>query len=136
MPYLRHIASLGLPIILSTGMATISEIGFALDLLLDSGLSRDHITVLHCTTEYPAPFSEVNLSAMTNIANTFGVKYGYSDHTLGVTTVIAAVALGATVIEKILLLISLLKGLIIKLVFYLMSSLLWSHLFEKRDLTW
>ena len=100
VPYLRHIASLRLPIILSTGMATISEIGFAIDLLLDSGILRDDITVLHCTTEYPAPLSEVNLSAMPNLANAFGVKYGYSDHTLGVSTAIAAVALGATVIEK------------------------------------
>ena len=100
LPYLRFIGSLGLPVILSSGMSTMKEIGDALLILAQTGLRRDQITVLHCTTEYPAPMSEVNLRAMNNICTTFGVAVGYSDHTVGTEVSIAAVALGASVIEK------------------------------------
>jgi N,N'-diacetyllegionaminate synthase len=100
LPYLRYIGSLGLPVILSTGMSTMDEIGNALTVLEVSGLSRSQITVLHCTTEYPTPMNEVNLRAIASIRNTFGVDVGYSDHTVGIEVSIAAVALGASVIEK------------------------------------
>jgi N,N'-diacetyllegionaminate synthase len=100
LPCLRFIGSLGLPVILSSGMSTMKEIGDALLILEQTGLRRDQITVLHCTTEYPAPMSEVNLRAMNNICTTFGVAVGYSDHTVGIEVSIAAVALGASVIEK------------------------------------
>ena len=100
LPFLRYIGSLGLPVILSSGMSTMREIGDALLILEQTGLRRDQITVLHCTTEYPAPMSEVNLRAMNNICTTFGVAVGYSDHTVGIEVSIAAVALGASVIEK------------------------------------
>ena len=100
LPLLRHIGSLDLPVILSSGMSTMKEIGDALLILEQTGLRRDQITVLHCTTEYPAPMSEVNLRAMNNICATFGVAVGYSDHTVGIEVSIAAVALGASVIEK------------------------------------
>jgi N,N'-diacetyllegionaminate synthase len=100
IPYLRHVGQLGLPIILSTGMATMDEIEAALQVLEISGSPRTRITVLHCTTEYPAPMREVNLRAMQSIKDTFGVAIGYSDHTVGTEVSIAAVALGATVIEK------------------------------------
>ena len=100
LPLLRHIGSLDLPVILSSGMSTMKEIGDALLILEQTGLHRDQITVLHCTTEYPAPMSEVNLRAMNNICTTFGVAVGYSDHTVGTEVSIAAVALGASVIEK------------------------------------
>ena len=86
--------------ILSTGMANLGEIEAALMVLENSGTSRNKVTVLHCTTEYPAPFDEVNLLAMNTIAKAFNVDVGYSDHTDGITVPIAAVALGATVIEK------------------------------------
>ena len=100
LPLLRHIGSLDLPVILSSGMSTMKEIGDALLILEQTGLRRDQITVLHCTTEYPAPMSEVNLRAMNNICTTYGVAVGYSDHTVGIEVAIAAVALGASVIEK------------------------------------
>jgi N,N'-diacetyllegionaminate synthase len=99
-PYLRYVGSLQLPIILSTGMSTLKEIGEALDVLESSGSARSGITILHCTTEYPAPISEVNLRAIETIRSTFGVPVGYSDHTEGIDVSIGAVALGATVIEK------------------------------------
>jgi N,N'-diacetyllegionaminate synthase len=99
-PYLRYVGSLQLPIILSTGMSTLKEIGEALDVLESSGSARSRITILHCTTEYPAPISEVNLRAIETIRSTFGVPVGYSDHTEGIDVSIGAVALGATVIEK------------------------------------
>jgi N-acetylneuraminate synthase/N,N'-diacetyllegionaminate synthase len=99
-PFLQHLASKGLPIILSTGMATIEEIESAIQVLEEKGLSREKITVLHCNTEYPTPMKDVNLLAMNHIKNTIGVAVGYSDHTLGIEVPIAAVALGATVIEK------------------------------------
>jgi len=100
LPYLRLLGSWNCPLILSTGMATIDEIAAALQVLQTAGTNLDAITVLHCTTEYPAPMAEVNLRAMTSIAKTFGVKVGYSDHTNGIEVAIAAVAMGATVIEK------------------------------------
>lgn len=100
LPYLRYIGLLGLPVILSTGMSTMDEIGNALTVLESSGLSRTQITVLHCTTEYPTPMVEVNLRALNSINKTFGVVVGYSDHTVGIEVSIAAVALGASVIEK------------------------------------
>lgn len=100
LPYLRHIGQLGKGVILSTGMATIGEIEAAIDVLEQAGTPRANITVLHCTTEYPAPMAEVNLRAMQSIHTTFGVAVGYSDHTPGIEVAIAAVAMGASVIEK------------------------------------
>ena len=100
LPYLRKIGSLKQPLILSTGMANLGEIEAAIDVLEQVGTSRDQITVLHCTTEYPAPLDEVNLRALQTIAQAFGVAVGYSDHTDGIAVPIAAVAMGATVIEK------------------------------------
>ncbi|MFT7388537.1 MAG: N,N'-diacetyllegionaminate synthase [Candidatus Endobugula sp.] len=100
LPYLRDIGKYGYKIILSTGMATLSDIEVALDVLEASGTPREKITVLHCTTEYPTPMSEVNLRAMQSIKKAFGVSVGYSDHTSGIEVAIAAVALGASVIEK------------------------------------
>ena len=100
LPYLRHIGQLGKDVILSTGMATIGEIEAAIDVLEQAGTPRANITVLHCTTEYPTPMAEVNLRAMQSIHTTFGVAVGYSDHTPGIEVAIAAVAMGASVIEK------------------------------------
>ena len=100
LPYLRFIASQGKKIILSTGMSTLKEIEEALSVLVKNGAKLENITVLHCTTNYPATMDEVNLNAMTTIGREFGVKFGYSDHTIGIEVAIAAVALGATVIEK------------------------------------
>lgn len=101
IPFLKKIAKFGKPIILSTGMGTIAEVETAINAILEEGLSLENLTVLHATTDYPTDFKDVNLSAMNTIANTFpGLKVGYSDHTLGIEIPIAAVALGATVIEK------------------------------------
>ena len=100
LPYLRHIGHYRKPVILSTGMATMREIESALDVLDAAGTGRERVTVLHCSTEYPAPMAEVNLRAMLTIRDAFGVAVGYSDHTLGIEVAIAAVALGASVIEK------------------------------------
>jgi N,N'-diacetyllegionaminate synthase len=100
LPYLRHIGQLGKAVILSTGMATLGEIEAAIDVLEQAGTPRGKLTVLHCTTEYPTPMSEVNLRAMQSIQAAFGVDVGYSDHTQGIEVAIAAVAMGATVIEK------------------------------------
>lgn len=100
LPYLRHIGRLGKRVILSTGMATLGEIEAALTVLEQAGTSRARITVLHCTTEYPAPMNEVNLRAMQSIHAAFGVAVGYSDHTPGIEVAVAAVAMGASVIEK------------------------------------
>jgi len=99
-PYLKLISKKGKPVILSTGMASIKEIEIALNTLQEQGLSKEDITVLHCNTEYPTPMKDVNLRAMLDIHNRFGVKIGYSDHTLGIEVPTAAVALGASVIEK------------------------------------
>jgi N,N'-diacetyllegionaminate synthase len=100
LPYLRHIGGFGLPLILSTGMANMEEIDDALAVLEEAGAPRSKVTVLHCNTQYPTPMQDVNLLAMVSIRDTFGVKVGYSDHTLGIEVPVAAVALGATVIEK------------------------------------
>lgn len=100
LPYLKHIGSLEKKIILSTGMANMGEIEDALDVLIESGTNRGDITILHANTEYPTPVGDVNLNAMNTIGNTFKTKFGYSDHTLGIEIPIAAVAMGATVIEK------------------------------------
>jgi N-acetylneuraminate synthase len=100
LPYLRQIGSQGQSVILSTGMANLGEIEAVLEVLELAGTPRNQITVLHCTTEYPAPPQEVNLRAMQTIAQAFGVAVGYSDHTQGTEVPIAAVAMGATVIEK------------------------------------
>ncbi len=100
LPYLRHIGGLGRPIILSTGMANLEEVRSALDVLLSAGIPKADVTVLHCTTEYPAPMCDVNLQAMVTIRDAFGVNVGYSDHTMGHEAAVAAVALGACVIEK------------------------------------
>ena len=100
LPLLRYIGSFKKQLILSTGMATLVEIENALNVLEGSGTPRDQITVLHCNTEYPTPMEDVNLLAMISIRDAFGVKVGYSDHTLGIEVSVAAVALGATMIEK------------------------------------
>ena len=100
LPYLRKVAVLFPEVILSTGMANITEIKDAVKVLTDNGVSKDKITVLHCNTEYPTPMEDVNLKAMLHIQRELGIPVGYSDHTLGIEVPIAAVALGATVIEK------------------------------------
>jgi N,N'-diacetyllegionaminate synthase len=99
-PYLKKIAQYQRPAILSTGMSTMYDIENAMTILLNNGLNKNDITILHCNTEYPTPFESVNLRAMLTIAEKFDVKVGYSDHTRGIEVPIAAVALGATVIEK------------------------------------
>lgn len=99
-PYLRHVAKKGKPVILSTGMATMEEIENALNVLIENGIDKNDIIVLHCNTEYPTPMEDVNLMAMITIQETLGVSVGYSDHTQGFEVPIAAVALGASVIEK------------------------------------
>lgn len=100
LPYLRKIGSLRREIIMSTGMATLAKVKDALNVLVRSGTKKKDIVVLHCNTEYPTPFKDVNLLAMVTMKNTLGVQVGYSDHTLGIEIAIAAVALGASVIEK------------------------------------
>jgi N,N'-diacetyllegionaminate synthase len=100
LPYLQHMVRKGKPMILSTGMATLAEIRESVAAMEEAGLDRRRLTVLHCNTEYPTPMSDVNLLAMNTIANDLGVAVGYSDHTLGIEIPIAAVALGATIIEK------------------------------------
>lgn len=100
LPYLRLAAKLFSKVILSTGMASMNEIEEALNVFLTAGISKEQIRILHCNTEYPTPMRDVNLRAMLNIGETFGTGIGYSDHTLGIEVPIAAVALGATVIEK------------------------------------
>lgn len=99
-PYLRKIAQYREPVILSTGMCELFDIEAAVKVLLSFGVKREDITILHCNTEYPTPFQDVNLRAMLEIGERFGVQVGYSDHTKGIEVPIAAVALGATVIEK------------------------------------
>lgn len=100
LPYLRKIASFGVPVILSTGMANLEEIKKAADVLMENGLKKQDLTILHCSTEYPAAYENVNLKAMQTIASELNVRVGYSDHTLGIAIPIAAVAMGAQVIEK------------------------------------
>ena len=99
-PYLIKIARMGKPVILSTGMAEMSEIRNAAQVLFDNGLTKEDLIVLHCNSEYPTPFNDVNLRAMANIGDDLNVRFGYSDHTLGIEVPIAAVALGASLIEK------------------------------------
>lgn len=100
LPYLRLAATLGKPVIISTGMATLDEIVDAVDVLLKSGMGKQDICILHCTTEYPTPYSEVNLRAMDAIAKATECKVGYSDHTTGIDVAIAAAARGAAIVEK------------------------------------
>lgn len=108
LPYLRKIAAAGIPVILSTGMSTIDEIIDAVEILTgqskkyptESKLTKEDIILLHCNTEYPTPFCDVNLSAMRAIQEATGIRVGYSDHTVGIEVPIAAVAQGACVIEK------------------------------------
>lgn len=100
LPLLRHIGALGKKIVLSTGMADMDEIKSALEILTQAGTSRLDITLLHATTEYPTLMEDVNLKAMVTIGSAFNVNYGYSDHTLGIEVPIAAVAMGAKIIEK------------------------------------
>lgn len=100
LPYLRAIGGLNKKVVLSTGMADIGEVEDALDILDSAGTSKENVTVLHANTEYPTPMCDVNLKAMQTIAQTFKVTVGYSDHTLGIEIPIAAVAMGASVIEK------------------------------------
>ena len=99
-PFIKHIARKGKPIILSTGMANLEEIRDAITVLKDNGISNKYLTILHCNTEYPTPMSDVNLKAMYFLKEEFEVNIGYSDHTLGIEVPIAAVAMGAKVIEK------------------------------------
>lgn len=99
-PYIKKIAQYGEPVILSTGMCEMTDISAAMDVLLNNGVKREQITILHCNTEYPTPYEDVNLRAMLEIKNKLGVGVGYSDHTKGIEVPIAAVALGAIVIEK------------------------------------
>lgn len=100
LPYLRKIAGMKLPVILSTGMCSLADVENALQVLYEGGVSRNDVTLLHCNTQYPTPFSDVNLRAMVTMREAFGVNVGYSDHTPGIVVPMAAVALGATVIEK------------------------------------
>ena len=100
LPYLRRLGAYGRPLILSTGMSTLGEIEAALLALEQGGVGRDRVTVLQCTTEYPAPMAEVNLRAMQTLREALGVAVGISDHTEGIEVAIAAVALGASVVEK------------------------------------
>ena len=102
LPFLRFIAKTKKPIVLSTGMSTIAEIESAIKVLMENGVRKNNLTVLHCTSEYPAPYSEINLRAMISIGAKFGVKYGYSDHTEGIEVSIAAAAMGAFVIPDLI----------------------------------
>ena len=100
LPYLRKIASMGQPVVMSTGMSRLGEVDDAVGVLLDGGLTLDMITLLHCNTEYPTPYTDVNLRAMLALRDAIGCRVGYSDHTLGIEVPVAAVAMGAEVIEK------------------------------------
>jgi len=99
-PFLEHIAKKKKPIIVSTGMANLSEVRAAIEVLYKNGVQKKSITILHCNTEYPTPMMDVNLKAMLALKEEFEVNVGYSDHTIGIEVPIAAVALGANVIEK------------------------------------
>jgi len=100
LPYLRHVGQYRKPIILSTGMSTLEEVASAVAVLSRAGADRKDITVLHCSTEYPTPMEDVNLRAMLTMGQALGLPFGYSDHTVGIEVATAAVALGATLIEK------------------------------------
>lgn len=99
-PFIRKIASYGEDVIMSTGMCDEQDIQNAIDVLIKYGVRKEQITLLHCNTQYPTPYCDVNLTAMNSIKDTFGMKVGYSDHTQGIEVPVAAVALGATIIEK------------------------------------
>ncbi len=100
LPYLRKAAKLFKKVILSTGMSTMEDISLAMQVFFNEGITQENITILHCNTEYPTPMNDVNLKAMFYLQREFGTQVGYSDHTLGIEVPIAAVALGASVIEK------------------------------------
>ncbi|TAK12830.1 MAG: N-acetylneuraminate synthase, partial [Acidobacteria bacterium] len=100
LPYLRHVGALGGSVILSTGMASLADIDGAIRALEAAGTPRSRITLMQCTTQYPAPFADANLRAIPALSRRFGVPVGFSDHTPGIEAAIAAVALGATIIEK------------------------------------
>jgi len=100
LPYLRYVGRMGKPVVMSTGMATLHEVRSAMNVLLEAGMKKDELTILHCNTEYPTPMEDVNMNAMLTIRDELGVAVGYSDHTMGIEIPIVAVALGATVIEK------------------------------------
>ena len=100
LPYLRKMAKSFDELIISTGMTEMHELEEALKVLIESGVSKEKITILHCNTEYPTPYEDVNLLAMQTIREKLGMSVGYSDHTLGIEVPVAAVALGALVIEK------------------------------------
>lgn len=100
LPLLRHIAALGMPVILSTGMSTLDEVEASVEALVAAGAKRQDITLLHCNTDYPTPWHDVNLRAMDTMRRALNLPVGYSDHTTGIEIACAAVALGATVIEK------------------------------------
>ena len=100
LPYLKQIGLLSKQVILSTGMSTLEEVGDAINVLTNAGTSKENITVLHANTMYPTPMEDVNLNAMLTIQKEFGIAVGYSDHTLGIEVDIAAVVLGASIIEK------------------------------------
>ena len=100
LPYLRAVAAAGVPVVMSTGMATMDEVKEAVGVLNQGGIALEDITLLHCTTEYPTPYGDVNLRAMLTMEREIGTKVGYSDHTRGIDVPIAAVALGARVVEK------------------------------------
>jgi sialic acid synthase SpsE len=100
LPYLQKIGKLKKEIIISTGMSTLEEVEDAISVLMENGTERKKITVLHCNTEYPTPMQDVNLRAMLTLKQRLDIKIGYSDHTLGIEVPVAAVALGAQIIEK------------------------------------
>lgn len=100
LPYLERIGSFNEKVILSTGMSELSEIEDALNVLVSSGTDKNNISILHCNTEYPTPMEDVNLNAILSLKEKFGMRTGYSDHTLGIEIPVAAVAIGATIIEK------------------------------------
>ncbi len=100
LPYLRHIGALKKKVILSTGMSTLEEVGDALSILINAGTAKENITVLHANTMYPTPLNDANLNAMLTIQQEFDITVGYSDHTMGIEVDIAAVAMGASIIEK------------------------------------
>lgn len=100
LPYLRKLGKLNKEIILSTGMSNLEEIQYALKILVNSGTKKNKISLLHCNTEYPTPINDINLNAMITIKNKFKLEIGYSDHSLLIETPIAAVTLGAKIIEK------------------------------------
>jgi len=99
-PFLKHVSKLNRPVVMSTGMSTLGEIESALNILEVNGLDKSKISLLHCNSDYPTPMIDVNLNAIKSMNIAFGLPVGYSDHTLGIEVPIAAVALGATIIEK------------------------------------